>query len=91
MRKLYKSLYILTIPKNIGNLRHRYNLHLIVQGLSKAFQRNETLFIRLQEGELSPFFFCNLLPGNQVTVVLHNGNQDLVPLFQKCSSITLCH
>ena len=91
MNQFSSQLHGILYSQHVRNKRHSDKLSLFGNTALKIFFRNGTVIFRLDIFEHCPGGSCHHLPGQYVTMVLHDSDQYLITLMQIVKAIGICH
>ena len=85
-----KSFDVITDAQNVGDLGHGYDLRPGRERRAESFFRDLAVDTALDELQNSAASGRQLLPGDEIAVMFHHTDQDLIAFFQD-SSVAVCH
>src|ERR1051325_2217989 len=77
--------------ESIGDVRDRYQLRSRVQQSVVLVEYQLARIIHRDHSQPRAFFFTQHLPGNNVGVMFHGGNDDLVTFANELATVTMHH
>ena len=91
MRNFRKGLHVIAAAQYVGDVGHGHQLHIGVHVGTEPLLCDGAVLLRQDVGELGTDCLCDLLPGEHVAVMLHDGDENLIPLLQKMPSVAVGH
>jgi hypothetical protein len=82
---------IVDTSQHVGNLGHRHHPGVFRKCCVHLFLGDCAVRLTLQKDQLCSGGTGNHLPRQDVAVMFHDGNQDLIPGFQICHAVAVCH
>src|SRR5262245_7773545 len=77
--------------KSVGHMRHGYKPSLRVHQFLVRFQDYLAVVVDWNYAQAGVLFLAKHLPGDNVGVVFHAGNQDLIPCLETRAQVAKCY